>query len=98
LKDASFEIRSSFVRTGVEPTIRFIPTARETEVCRYRKNRTNLPGAPDVVFPGARVIAFVDGDFWHGKNWKTRKAKLAQGHNANDWIGKIEQNAARDRE
>jgi DNA mismatch endonuclease (patch repair protein) len=35
---------------------------------------------------------------WHGKNWKTRKAKLAQGHNANYWIRKIERNAARDRE
>jgi DNA mismatch endonuclease, patch repair protein len=65
---------------------------------RYRKNRTGLPGAPDIVFPGARLIVFVDGDFWHGKNWKTRKAKLAQGHNANYWIRKIERNVARDRE
>jgi len=65
---------------------------------RYRKNRTDLPGAPDIVFPGARVTVFVDGDFWHGKNWKARKAKLAQGHNANYWIRKIERNIARDRE
>jgi DNA mismatch endonuclease (patch repair protein) len=65
---------------------------------RYRKNRTDLPGAPDIVFPGARVIVFVDGDFWYGKNWKARKAKLARGHNANYWIGKIERNVARDRE
>ena len=65
---------------------------------RYRKNRADLPGAPDIVFPGTRVIVFVDGDFWHGKNWKTRKAKLAQGHNANYWIRKIERNVARDQE
>ena len=69
-----------------------------TKGFRYRKNRTDLPGAPDIVFPGARAIVFVDGDFWHGKNWKTLKAKLAQGHNANYWIRKIERNAARDRE
>jgi DNA mismatch endonuclease, patch repair protein len=65
---------------------------------RYRENRTDLPGAPDIVFPGPRVLVFVDGDFWHGKNWNTRKAKLAQGHNANYWIRKIERNVARDRE
>jgi len=38
----------------------------------------------------------VDGDFWHGKNWTTLKAKLSQGHNAEYWIKKIERNAARD--
>jgi DNA mismatch endonuclease, patch repair protein len=65
---------------------------------RYRKIRVDLPGAPDIVFPGARVIVFVDGDFWHGKNWKMRKTKLAQGHNANYWVRKIERNIARDRE
>jgi len=63
---------------------------------RYRKNRADLPGAPDIVFPRARVIVFVDGDFWHGRDWKTRKAKLRQGHNAEYWIRKIERNAARD--
>lgn len=65
---------------------------------RYRNNRTDLPGVPDIVFPGARVIVFVDGDFWHGKNWRTRKAKLGCGHNAEYWIRKIERNIARDRE
>jgi DNA mismatch endonuclease, patch repair protein len=40
----------------------------------------------------------VDGDFWHGKNWEMRKAKLAQGHNADYWIRKIERNTARDQE
>lgn len=47
---------------------------------------------------GSRVIVFVDGDFWHGKNWKARKVKLKLGHNANYWIRKIESNAARDLE
>lgn len=65
---------------------------------RYQKNRTDLPGAPDIVFPGARVIVFVDGDFWHGKNWKIRRAKLERGHNAEYWVRKIERNIARDRE
>lgn len=65
---------------------------------RYRTNRSDLPANPDIVFPGLRVVVFVDGDFWHGKNWFVRKAKLAQGHNADYWIRKIERNVQRDRE
>lgn len=65
---------------------------------RYRKNRVDLRGAPDVVFPGARVIVFVDGDFWHGKNIRMLKTKLRQGHNADYWMRKIENNAARDQD
>src|SRR5437879_6384164 len=33
---------------------------------RYRKNVETMPGKPDLVFPGARVVVFCDGDFWHG--------------------------------
>lgn len=32
---------------------------------RYRL-RSDLPGRPDLVFPGTRVGLFVDGCFWHG--------------------------------
>lgn len=34
---------------------------------RYRKYRNDLPGRPDIVFPKARVVVFVDGDYWHGR-------------------------------
>lgn len=33
---------------------------------RFRKHVTNLPGRPDIVFPSAKVVVFIDGDFWHG--------------------------------
>ena len=33
---------------------------------RYRVHRRDLPGSPDVVFPGRRKIIFVNGCFWHG--------------------------------
>jgi DNA mismatch endonuclease (patch repair protein) len=62
----------------------------------YQLNRLNLPGVPDFVFARARLAVFVDGDFWHGKDWKRRKLKLAKGHNAAYWITKIEGNRARD--
>jgi DNA mismatch endonuclease (patch repair protein) len=52
---------------------------------------------PDLVFVGARVAVFVDGDFWHGKHWKKRKERLSRGHNSDYWIAKIECNISRDR-
>lgn len=64
--------------------------------CRYRVDASDLPGRPDIVFPRARLVIFCDGDFWHGKNWPERRLKLAEGHNADYWIPKIERNMARD--
>lgn len=32
---------------------------------RYRLHRRDLPGAPDIVLPGAKVAIFVHGCFWH---------------------------------
>jgi DNA mismatch endonuclease (patch repair protein) len=34
---------------------------------RYRKYVAGLPGKPDLVFPGPKVVVFVDGDYWHGR-------------------------------
>ena len=64
---------------------------------RYRKNVARLPGKPDIVFTRAKVAVFVDGDFWHGRDWETRREKLSRGHNAAYWIRKIDRNLERDR-
>ena len=48
---------------------------------RFRKHVSNLPGKPDVVFPQARVVVFLDGDFWHGNRcpqWKHKYPKFWQ--------------------
>jgi DNA mismatch endonuclease (patch repair protein) len=65
---------------------------------RFRKHAAGLPGRPDVVFPGARVAVFCDGDFWHGRDWPTRRARLARGTNAAYWLAKIARNLERDAE
>ncbi len=65
---------------------------------RYRVSPVDVRGKPDMVFRSARVAVFCDGDFWHGKDWLARKARLAQGSNAEYWVAKIEANRARDRE
>lgn len=62
---------------------------------RYRKNYKKLPGSPDIAILSSRIAVFVDGEFWHGKDWEIRKSRLK--HNRGYWIEKIEENIARDR-
>jgi DNA mismatch endonuclease, patch repair protein len=64
--------------------------------CRYRKNVSTLPGKPDIVFPGPRVAVFCDGDFWHGRDWESRRQKLCRGTNSVYWLAKIQRNIERD--
>ena len=51
----------------------------------------HLPGKPDIVFTTKKVIIFVDGDFWHGYNWK----KMGKVPPKEYWQGKIEKNISR---
>ncbi len=66
--------------------------------CRYRKNVKELPGRPDVLFTRARIAVFCDGDFWHGRDWESRRQKLSQGTNSGYWLAKIQRNMERDRQ
>jgi DNA mismatch endonuclease (patch repair protein) len=38
---------------------------------RYRKN-VKLFGKPDIAIKKYKLVIFIDGDFWHGNNWKVR--------------------------
>ncbi len=53
-----------------------------------------LTGSPDIAILKYNIAIFVDGEFWHGKNWEERKSKLKR--NREYWIAKIEENIARD--
>lgn len=68
-----------------------------TRGLRYRKNVLTLRGKPDIVFSGARVVVFCDGDFWHGRDWRRLRTKLRGGSNGAYWEQKIRTNIARDR-
>lgn len=61
---------------------------------RYRCNYKKLPGSPDIAITKYHIAIFVDGEFWHGKDWEKRKARLKS--NRDYWIEKIEENIARD--
>ena len=61
---------------------------------RYRKNDKRLPGSPDIAISKYRIAIFVDGEFWHGKDWEIRRDRLQR--NREYWIEKIEENIVRD--
>ena len=60
---------------------------------RFRLHAKELPGRPDIVFPGRRKVVFIHGCFWHGHD--CRKGKLPQTR-TEYWIPKIEGNKTRD--
>lgn len=61
---------------------------------RYRRNDKRLPGSPDIAILKYQIAVFIDGEFWHGKDWEIRKDRLKR--NREYWIEKIEENMARD--
>jgi DNA mismatch endonuclease (patch repair protein) len=50
-------------------------------------------GTPDIAFPKEKMAVFIDGDFWHGYNWKVKKEIPPKGF----WRQKITANINRDR-
>lgn len=61
---------------------------------RYRLHRKDLPGKPDLVFPGRKKIIFVHGCFWHGHDCPAGR-KIPK-TNQEYWINKLNRNKARD--
>jgi DNA mismatch endonuclease vsr len=61
---------------------------------RYRKNNKSVFGTPDLTFKKIKLAIFVDGEFWHGKDWENRKNNIET--NKEYWIKKIENNIKRD--
>lgn len=63
---------------------------------RYRIDYKKLIGKPDIALPKYKTVIFIDGEYWHGKNWEERKPKVKT--NREFWIAKIERNMQRDAE
>jgi len=62
---------------------------------RYRKNNRSIFGTPDFTFKKLKISIFVDGEFFHGKDWDIKKKPQT---NPDFWIKKIERNIERDNE
>ena len=61
---------------------------------RFRLNRTDLPGKPDIVFPSRKKAIFVHGCFWHGHD--CLRGNRCPKTNTEYWTEKIRKNIERD--
>jgi len=59
----------------------------------FQKHYNKAHGKPDIALPRKRKAIFIDGDFWHGYQFKKQKERLPKKY----WIAKIEGNIKRDR-
>lgn len=62
---------------------------------RFRVNRSDLPGKPDIVLSKHMKIIFVHGCFWHGHKGCKRSARPTT--NEDFWNRKLSGNIERDR-
>ncbi|MBN1820049.1 MAG: very short patch repair endonuclease [Prolixibacteraceae bacterium] len=101
---SKYGFETSRERSGLMKKIRSRDTGPEIALrkllwnagIRYRKNVKKLPGSPDLVIRKYRIAIFIDGEFWHGHNWKNKKGKIKS--NKEYWVPKIEKNIVRDSE
>lgn len=68
---------------------------------RFKTYPPHLPGKPDLIFPLKKLAIFLDGDFWHGNQWRRRglRSLTAQFKGVSHkkyWIPKILRNVTRD--
>jgi DNA mismatch endonuclease (patch repair protein) len=68
---------------------------------RYRLHDRKLCGTPDLVFVRARVVVFVDGDYWHGRgilaDGLAAFRRTLRTERRDWWVTKISGNVERDR-
>ena len=62
---------------------------------RFRLHRADLPGSPDIVFPGRKTVVFVHGCFWH-RHPRCRFAYTPK-TNCAFWKAKFARNVERDK-
>ncbi len=99
------DVFSKKKRSEIMSKIRSKNTLLETSFCklvskklyplgyRYKRNYVRLLGKPDIAFTKNKVAVFLDGDFWHGYNFKKTSGRLPKKY----WLGKIEKNIVRDK-
>ena len=42
----------------------------------FQKHYKKVVGSPDIAIPRKKIAIFIDGDFWHGRNFQRDKNRL----------------------
>jgi DNA mismatch endonuclease, patch repair protein len=61
----------------------------------FQRHYDKVPGKPDVAKPRKKLAVFIDGDFWHGREFDRIATKYGP---ANSWTLKLQRNISRDLE
>src|SRR5688572_3148911 len=92
LSKAERSARMSLIRGSNTGPEREIFRRLRSQGVYFARHARDLPGSPDVVFRRCRLAVFIDGDFWHGRKFRTWRAGLKP-----YWQEKIARNVRRDR-
>ena len=97
-KEVTHKIMSAIKSKDTKPEVFFRKALWKWGI-RYRKN-VKIFGRPDIAIQKYRLVIFIDGDYWHGNNWRIRGLPSldAELKNYSDfWKKKILSNMERDR-
>jgi DNA (cytosine-5)-methyltransferase 1 len=84
-----------------EPEKVFRRALRKVGLRSFTLCDSSLPGKPDIVLPSKKLAVFIDGDFWHGNQYRLRgfdslEAQLTGVRHSEYWSEKITRNVCRD--
>ena len=94
-EDKRSEVMSRIRSTGTKPEEQLAEFVREELGPRWRidRNRSDLPGKPDIVIPSLRLILELDGCFFH----QCPQHGRIPDSNRDYWEPKLRRNVRRDR-
>ena len=91
-KEQRSKIMSNIKSVNTSLEINFKKLLSKNRFKGFRQHPKML-GNPDFACIKKKIVIFIDGDFWHGYNWK----KLGKIPPKRYWQAKIEKNIARDK-
>ncbi|MBI5664523.1 MAG: DNA mismatch endonuclease Vsr [Nitrospirae bacterium] len=91
------KVRSS----GTSPEVALRGALEDRGLRLNNNGQDGLPGKPDIVLSEERIAIFIDGDFWHGGQWRKRKLasleeQFEETPQKDYWVNKIRRNVNRD--
>lgn len=92
-KEKRSSVMGSVPQRNTKPE-RLVRSALHRMGYRFRLNRRNLPGSPDIVLPKWRTVLFVHGCFWH--RHPGCRLTTTPKQNAAFWQAKFDRNQERD--
>ena len=97
-KKTTYAIMSAIKSKNTRPEKIFEKELRKARI-KYKKQYA-IDGRPDFVVLNKKVAIFIDGDFWHGNNWRLRgfknRAEELKSYTI-FWSRKISNNITRDK-